>query len=108
MAGYFIFVWLVTTFGAYGFAIPGVLVGLGATLRFGAPGWVAAICGVFGLCFGIFATWKTAPFIVDGSFGYFVTHLHRLPLFQSGLLVLGAGVAFWLPWRRRTPGKPGD
>ena len=37
LAGYFIFVWLVTTFGAYGFAIPGVLVGLGATLRFGAP-----------------------------------------------------------------------
>ncbi|MCB1061758.1 MAG: hypothetical protein KDN20_02415 [Verrucomicrobiae bacterium] len=101
VVGYLVFSWLVRNSGAYGFAIPGVLVGLGASFYRGAPTWATILCGVIGLGFGVFSIWKMAPFIADGSFGYFVSHLHHLPTIQLILLSLGTGVAFWLPFARR-------
>lgn len=99
--GHAVFVWLAKSHGAFGFAIPGVLVGIGASFHRDAPGWVAALCGVIGLVAGAYSTWTLMPFIADDGFGYFITHLHQLPAFQSGLILVGAGVAFWLPFRRR-------
>ena len=101
VVGFLVFAWLVKTFGAYGFAIPGVAVGLGASAKSGAPAWAAFFSGVVGLVAGIFATWKMAPFRADGSLGYFFAHLHQLPSYQQILIVLGAAIALWLPWRRR-------
>ncbi len=101
LIGAAVFAWLVRSFGAYGFAIPGVAVGLGASFHRGAPRWVAALCGGIGLAAGVLATWKTlAPFPADDSLGHFVSHLHRLPPVSLVLLLLGGGVAFWLPFRR--------
>lgn len=99
--GYAVFVWLAFQFGAYGFAIPGVVVGLGVSLKQGAPSWTAVVSGLVGLGAGLLGTWKAAPFRADGSLGYFLANLHQLPLYQQILLALGTAVAFWLPWRRR-------
>lgn len=101
VAGIAVFTWLVHSFGAYGFAIPGVATGLGASVKTEVPKWSAIVSGFIGLFAGVFATWKEAPFVADGSFGYFLTHLHDLPSYQMLLLALGAAIAFWLPWRRR-------
>ena len=98
--GYGVFTWLASS-GAYGFAIPGLAVGLGASLRFGIAGWVSVFSGLLGLGIGVFATWKHLPFLADPSFGYFLGHLHQLPGTQQLLLAVGALAAFWLPFRRR-------
>ena len=100
-AGIGVFSWLVHNFAAYGFAIPGVATGLGASVRAELPKAAAVTSGIIGLLAGVFATWKEAPFVANGSFGYFLTHLHDLPSYQMLLLALGAVIAFWLPWRRR-------
>lgn len=98
--GFGAFAWLASS-GAYGFAIPGLAVGLGASLKFGVAGWVPVFSGLLGFGIGIFATWKHLPFLADPSFSYFLAHLQQLPWSQQALLLVGAVVAFWLPFRRR-------
>ena len=46
-------------------------------------------CGVAGLALGPFTEWPFAPFIVDKSFLYFITHIHHLKPITLLLLVLG-------------------
>ena len=101
VVGYLVFGWLARSFGAYGFAIPGVLVGVGAAFRYGIPLWVSFFSGCLGWFAGTVTTWKFLPFLADPSLVYFLRHWHQLPLFQQLLLVLGTLVAFWLPFRRR-------
>src|SRR5580765_8557685 len=79
VAGYFAFGWLAHQ-GLYAVALPGALLGLGC-------GWLikercmplSVGCGVVAFGLGIFSEWSYMPFIADGSFGYFVTHLQVLP-----------------------------
>lgn len=102
--GAWLFLYLVKHHGAYGFAIPGVLTGLGASWRRGAPAWVAMLCGALALAASLFVTWKALPFSADDSLGYFVRHVHELPPYQLGLIGIGAFIGFWLPFRRRPGG----
>ena len=87
--------------GFYSLILPGGLIGLGAGLGRGLSWWVSVLCGLLGLCAGLFTQWHLFPFVADRSAGYFLTHLHHLkPL---TLLMLGAGtvIAFWVPFRRQ-------
>jgi hypothetical protein len=102
--GYLAFGWLASQ-GFYALALPGVLLGLGA-------GWLAkqqslilsVMCGVTALALGIVAEWKHFPFVTNGSFGYFVTHLSDLRPFTLLMMALGGFGGFWFPWRS-SPGR---
>jgi hypothetical protein len=86
--------------GMKAMAIPGGLVGLGAgvvTCRSIVP---AILCGLFALGLGIFTEWHLFPFIADGSFSYFVSHLHHLSAFTLIMIAVGGFIGFWVPFRR--------
>jgi len=99
VAGYFVFSWLASQ-GYYGLVVPGVAVGLGAGFGRSRKLWVGAICGIIALAAGIFSEWKVFPFIADGSFGYFVTHLQNLTPLTMISIPAGALLAFWMACRR--------
>src|SRR5262249_42884943 len=78
IAGYFLFR-VLSSRGMFGYAIPGALLGLGAGLAArGKSEPLAILCAIAALCLTIYAEWVAAPFARDGSFSYFVTHLHKL------------------------------
>jgi hypothetical protein len=67
------------------------------------------VCGVLGALVGIFTEWRFAPFIVDESFGYFVTHLHELKSMTLILIAAGGLFGYWFgrgraggAWPRRS------
>ena len=96
--GYFLFFWLVQH-RLYAMILPGAAVGLGGGLLLrGKSNLFGALCGVSGLCLGLFTEWKFAPFIDDPSFVYFITHLHKLDSCAVTLIMIAAGglIAFWL------------
>src|SRR5438132_674596 len=98
ITGYFLFHWLATR-GALGYAIPAALLGLGAGLSAGGRSWPLGVaCAVAGLCLTLFAEWVHAPFRNDGSFSYFLTHLHRLDHLPMKAIItaLGVACAYWL------------
>src|SRR4051812_27019832 len=78
VVGYFLVGWLAKQ-GFYGVALPGVLLGVGAGLLAKQPSPSLAItCGIMALALGVFTEWKLFPFIADGTFRYFLTHLSAL------------------------------
>ena len=99
--GYFAFGWLARQ-GLYAAVLPGALVGLGC-------GWLAkekslplsVTCGVVALGLGVFSEWSLMPFIADGSFRYFLTHLHLLPPVKLLMLSLGGVFGFWFSLGRK-------
>ncbi|HVM51355.1 MAG TPA: hypothetical protein VMU04_25215 [Candidatus Acidoferrum sp.] len=107
VVGYLVFMWL----GHQGFVaplLPGGMVGLGGGMlvRDRSP-LRAAVCGVLALGLSIFSEWSLLPFIRDGSFGYFVTHLHLLSPLTLLMLVAGGGLGFWLSLGRDPGAKAG-
>jgi hypothetical protein len=77
--------------------IPGGLVGAGGGLLVKDKSMArAAVCGLIGLAAGIFSEWRFAPFIADGSFAYFLTHLHQLRPMTMLMIAGGAALGFWL------------
>ena len=88
MLGYFLFSWILTQ-GFYGLILPGGCLGLGASLVSQKSKLVPVVCAVAALGVGVFAEWKHFPFIADGSFGFFVTHLHQLKTVKLLMLVAG-------------------
>ena len=88
---------------AYGLAIPGGLLGLGAGMFRTESKWVPVFCGVLGLILGFFTDWRIFPFSADGSLGYYLSHLQQLRPITWIMILLGAGVAFWVPFRRLLP-----
>jgi heme O synthase-like polyprenyltransferase len=53
------------------------------------------------LALGFLAEWQFAPFIKDGSFGYFVLHLHQLKPITLLMIAAGGFIGFWVPFSRR-------
>ena len=104
--GYFSVVWL-SRQGLYAIILPGPLLGLGCALVLRRSSMVAGIlCGLAAVPLGIFCEWRIAPFIVDGSLGYFLTHLDQLRPVTLILITLGAVFAFWLGKGDDRYGKP--
>ena len=93
--GHFAFLWIARQ-GFYALALPGAVMGWGCGFLAKSRSLpLAVLCGALALAVGIFSEWRFAPFIKDGSFGYFVTHLQDLRPVTLLMLALGAGCGFW-------------
>jgi hypothetical protein len=99
LLGYAVF-WAIARQGFYEVALPGGLLGLGAGIFKTRTKAVPVVCGLLALALGLFTEWRYAPFIADASFGYFVSHLHRLRPFTLLMLAVGTLIGFWVPFRR--------
>jgi hypothetical protein len=87
--GYFAFFWI-SQQGFYALVLPGGLLGLGAGSFARARSIpLAVICCIAALGLGLYTEWRFAPFVVDGSFTYLVTH--ALDLKPITLIMLGLG-----------------
>lgn len=92
--GYLLFAWIVSQ-GFYAMILPGAALGLG--FKLGARRHRASygvVCAVLALMLGIFAEWRHFPFVADGSFGYFVTHLQQLKPMTWIMIAIGCVFAF--------------
>jgi hypothetical protein len=93
--GYFLFRWLARN-GFYGIMVPGALLGLGAGLTAGGRSQpLAILCALAALGLAIFAEWSAFPFVKDGSFSFFLAHVHQLPPIKLIMMGLGALCAYW-------------
>lgn len=97
--GYFAFRWIATQ-GYYALALPGGLLGLGAGYGKNRSLTVAVVCGLAALALGVFAEWRFRPFVADESFSFFLRHLTDLSPITLLMIALGAGIGFWIPFRR--------
>jgi len=100
VVGYYGFVVLLD-YGFYALALPGGLLGLVSGIVRVRSRIVPVVCAVLAIAAGLFAEHRTAPFVADGGFGYFLVHVTDLgPL---TLVQIGAGglIGFWVPFRRR-------
>jgi hypothetical protein len=94
--GYFTFFWAAQQ-GFYAIVLPPALLGLGAGLGARRRSSVLAGLAAFaGLLLGLFIEWKFAPFVVDGSLAYFVTHLHALRPLTLLMIALGTILSYRL------------
>lgn len=94
--GYFGFFWIASQ-GFYALMLPAGLLGLGASL--GARGRsqpLAILCGVMGLGLTLYTEWRYAPFRVDESFLYFITHVHRLKPITLLMTAVGTFLSYRL------------
>ena len=94
--GFVAFVWIAQQ-GFYALLLPPALLGLGAGLCVRRRSQIlAAVCGVAGLALGLYSEWRIAPFVDDGSFFYFITHVHLLKPMTMIMLVLGTFISYRL------------
>ena len=99
-AGCAIFVWAHRQ-GFYALLLPGALIGLGWSLLSKRSSLLGGIgCGAAALALGVLSEWSVRGFTANGSFGYFVTHLHKLTPLTLVMIGLGGLMAFWFVWRR--------
>ena len=96
LIGFFAFKWILTQ-GFYALLIPPGLLGLGAgyairgrSLPF-AIAWSVAAIGL-----ELFTEWRFFPFEADGSFLFFLTHLHKRKPLTLVMLVIGPIIGFRL------------
>ena len=101
VAGYFLFFWVARQ-GFYALALPGLAMGLAASLAKCRSWVVAAGLGIAGTGLGIFTEWQWRPFIKDESFGYFLRNFSDLKPLTLILIAVGGLSAFWFA-RGRTP-----
>jgi hypothetical protein len=97
VVGYLLFRWLLSK-GFYALVLPGALLGLGAGLAArGRSQPLAIVCAAAAICLAFYAEWVRAPFAKDGTFVYFVTHLHELngASVKLVMIALGALCAYW-------------
>lgn len=102
--GYFAFGWLISQ-GFYGLVLPGGLMGLGAGWTSCRWRWPSVLCGLLALALGLFAEWQFSPFRADDSFSYFLGHVHQLKPVTLLMIAAGAGIGFWVPFRRVEPNR---
>jgi len=98
--GYAGFWWLAGQ-GFYGLILPGGLTGIFAGLVVHRSRSVAAAAGLAGLALGAITEFRYAPFLADGSLGYFIGHLADLRPITLITIVAGGVIAFWGPFRSR-------
>jgi hypothetical protein len=85
--------------GLYGLALPGGLLGLGAGIFKTRSKAIVVVCGLLALALGFFTEWCYAPFVTDGSLGYFLSHVHQLSPLTLIMIGAGALIGFWVPFR---------
>jgi hypothetical protein len=100
LAGYFLFFWLADR-GYFGLAIPGGFLGIGAGVFRSSSRLTPLTCALLALALGVFTEWRYAPFVVDGSFGYFLRHFGNLQPASVIMIAIGVFAGFWVPFRRR-------
>lgn len=92
--GYLAFGWILKQ-GFHTIMAPPALLGLGASyLSRGRSQPLAIVCAVAGLALGLFCEWRFFPFIDDGSWLYFMTHVHQLKTVVLGSLALGTFMCY--------------
>jgi len=99
LAGYLLF-FAVARQGLYGLALPGGLLGLGASVFKTKSKVVPVACGLGALALGLFTEWRYAPFAADEGLGYFISHIHRLSPVTWLMIAVGTLIGFWVPFRR--------
>ncbi|MEW6303638.1 MAG: hypothetical protein AB1705_09220 [Verrucomicrobiota bacterium] len=97
--GYGAFFWLVSQ-GFYGLILPGGLIGIGAGMFKTKSLAIPIACGMLALALGLLAEWRFAPFAKDDGLGYFLSHVHDLRPITLLMIALGAGLGFYVPFRR--------
>src|SRR5437660_218101 len=102
--GYFAFFWAARQ-GFYAVALPGGLLGLGAGVVPNRSILVAVACGLTATALGLFAEYRSAPFVQDDSLGFFLAHVPDLQPVTLALVAVGALIGFWVPFRRRAGGR---
>jgi hypothetical protein len=96
VAGYFAFFWIAGQ-GFYAIVLPPALLGLGAGLAARRRSrMLACVSAGAGLALGLYIEWKFAPFVVDHSLGYFLTHLHALRPLTMLMIALGTILSYRL------------
>lgn len=100
IVGYLAFMWIAGQ-GLYALVLPGALVGVCASIFKSRSRALCIVCGLLGLCFGLFTEWRFAPFISDGSLSYFLAHLHQLRPITMLMIGAGALIGFIAPFRNR-------
>ena len=100
LVGYFGFLWIARQ-GFYALVLPGGLLGVGASLVQTRSTSICVLCGLLALALGLLAEWQFAPFIRDGSLGYFLAHIHQLKPITLVMIAAGACIGFWAPFSRR-------
>jgi hypothetical protein len=107
--GYFGFALLVHE-GYYGLLLPGSLLGLGCgALSGGRSNLLGLVCCALAALLGIFTEWRFFPFRADGSFVYFLAHLHDCTPTTLISMAAGGFFGFWFgrgreggAWLRRS------
>ena len=99
LAGYFAFQFLLSQ-GFYGLMLPGGALGMGAGLYKTPTKAVSIVCGVLAAAIGLVAEWSAFPFKADESLSYFLSHFYDLKPMTLIMIAIGAGVGFWIPFRR--------
>jgi len=100
LIGFFGFLWIAHQ-GLYALVLPGGLVGVGASLVKNQSTAICIVCGLLALSVGLLAEWWIAPFLRDGSLGYFLKHVHQLRPITLIMIAAGAVIGFWAPFSRR-------
>ena len=115
LLGYFAF-FLLARQGLYAMVLPGALLGLGCGSLSGIKSNVLGIVsGLLAVLLAVFTEWRFAPFVDDGSFGYFISHVHNLKSMTLIMIAVGGLFSFWFGrgreggvWIRRSKNGTGD
>jgi hypothetical protein len=94
--GWWLF-FVLTRQGFYSLALPGALLGYVCGKLSGRRSKPLGIfCAVAALFLGIILEWRFAPFVKDGSFVFFITHLGDLRGVTKIMIALGAVFGYYL------------
>lgn len=104
LLGYLGFVLLLDR-GFYALVLPGGLLGLAAGIPRSRSLLVPSLCGILAIVAGLLAEYRFAPFVADGSLGYFLSHANYLRPMTLLLIGLGGVIGFYVPFRRRLHGE---
>ena len=96
--GYHGFDW-VFRHGFYAMVLPGGLLGIGAGFARNRSVLLALLCGIAAMTLGLYKEWSRWPFVVDGSFSYFVQHAYDLNPVTILMIAAGGFLGFWMPFR---------
>ena len=102
--GFLGFSWLLSQ-GFYALILPGGLLGLGAGIVPTRSVLVAALCGLGATALGVLTEFHFRPFVADESLSYFLSHLVQLSPVTLLMIGVGGAIGFYVPFRRRLPGK---